>query len=176
MTEEHYLSLDDIRAIPSTDYPFLVFADRLRGFFSWGVKVRTKSFYGHFMWLTGPDEMVSQSWGYKAHPVQDFQDYALKLVNNPAWTAYERQRLIDAIRKDLALPWYQNTYDWVGIIGEALGFKLINLPNRYYCSERSYYLSLVDPEYCLRHPNPSQVNNWTKQRDRYKVFGRYSPD
>lgn len=177
MTDEKFLSLEEIKAIPIDKYPFMVFSDNVRGFFSWGVKVRTKGSYGHFMWLVGPDQLVSQSFSYKVHSLKDYSGSTMKLVYNPKWTAQEQFVLIKAIVEDALKPWYRTLYDYLGIVGQAIGVEAFNSPFNSFCSERGKYLKLVDPEYDLCSPSPVELNKWTKERpDRYKVYGRYAPD
>ncbi len=36
----------------------------------------------------------------------------------------------------------------------------LQIPGFRSCSDRAGYLSLVDSEYCLRHPDPADVNRW----------------
>jgi hypothetical protein len=43
---DEFLTLDELKKIPLDEYPFIVFADNIRGLFSWAVKVRTKGSYG----------------------------------------------------------------------------------------------------------------------------------
>lgn len=174
---ERYLTLDDIKAIPPGAYPFMVFVDNIRGFFSLGVKIRTKGSYGHYMWLTAPDTFASQWFYYKLFKVDDFKGESLKLVYNPAWTDKERDILTAAILIDLKKPWYRTMYDVPGMFGELLGIDRINMPGLDFCSERGKYLKLIDPKYDLKSPTPQQLNDWTKaNQDRYKVYGRYTPD
>jgi len=181
MTEEHYLTLDEIRAIPVDEYPFMVFADNIRGFFSLGVKIRNHGSYGHFMWLIGPDRLASQWFYFREFPLDHFAGCTLKLVNNPEWTIYQRVKIISAIRDDLAKPWYKTLYDAPAIVGQLLGLDWFQLKLNRICSETIDYLGRVDPEAAAwllteHTPNPTEVNLWTKARKRFKVKGRYSPD
>ena len=171
---ERTLSLDDVRRIPRDLYPFMVFADNVRGIFSWGVKTRTKGVYGHFMWLIGPGTLASQGWCYRTSNVDHYASNTMKLVYNPLWRNEEKEYIVSAITADVSKPWYKTFYDIPGIIGELLGIDAINLPGRDFCSEHGKYLRLVDPEYNLKSPTPTELNLWTKVRgDRYKVYGRY---
>jgi hypothetical protein len=46
VTDEHYRSLAELKAIPEREYPFLVFADNIRGVFSLLVKKKTGGAWG----------------------------------------------------------------------------------------------------------------------------------
>jgi len=45
-----------------------------------------------------------------------------------------------------------------------------------FCSERGKYLGRIDPAYNLDHPDPSELNAWTKNSGRFEVTGRYAPE
>jgi len=176
MTEQ-LLSLENIKQIPQAHYPLMVFCDNPCSFFSWGVKARTKGVYGHFMWLFGPNQLASQGLWLQEKTVEAYTGYTMKFVWNPNWTSIERALIISAIKQDLALPWYKTLYDVPGIFGKAIGLSFINIPWLSYCSERGRYLGLIDPGYTIKHPSPSQLNQWTKERpDRYSVYGRYATE
>lgn len=181
MTEERFLTLQEIKDIPDEFRPMLVLADNIRGFFSLGVKIRTKGSYGHFMWLL-PEGFASQAWTFHVAKVEDYAGCILKFVFNPSWTADQKARMIAAIRADLARPWYKRIYDFPAILGQLLGWDWLQYGRAFICSERIVYLRLTEPEadewLKVDHtPTPTDVNLWTKARsDKYKVWGRYSPD
>ena len=158
----------------SGPFPQMVFADNARGLFSLGVKIKTKGYYGHFMWLIGKDELASQWFYFQRQHLDHYAGAYLKFVHNPSWTHRERKVLIEEIKQDLALPWYKTLYDVPGVIGELFGIR-INIPWLDFCSERGKYLSEVDPAYDLQHPTPKDLNLFTKHGGQYKVCGRYSP-
>jgi len=182
MTEERYLTLEEIKQIPAEEYPFMVFADNIRGFFSLGVKLRTKGSYGHFMWLIGQDRLASQWLYFREFGLDHFSGCALKLVSNPDWAQDQRNLIISANEIDLMLPWYKTLYDFPAIIGQLLGLDWLQWKKKRICSECVEYLRLVDDEAkeWLREehtPTPADVNAWTKARTgKYVVKGRYSPD
>ena len=180
--EEHYLTLDEIKAIPGGEYPFMVFADNIRGFFSLGVKLKTKGSWGHFMWLVGSDRLATQGWTFHTTSLDTYAGCNLKIISTPGWTAEERKKLIDAIEVDVRKPWYLTLYDWPAILGQLLGLDWFQSKWHRICSECVNYLSLVDGEFAewfkVEHtPTPADVNAWFKSRpERFRVFGRYTPD
>lgn len=179
---DQFMTLEEIKGIDIMEYPFIVFADNIRGFFSLGVKIRTKGSYGHLMWMIGPDRLASQWFYFREFHFDHFAGCNMKLVNNPDWTALDRVNILAAILTDLHKPWYKTLYDVPAILGQLIGWDWLQLKKNRICSECINYLTLVDPEFNkwfkVEHtPTPSDVNAWTKARpDRYKVFGRYSPD
>jgi hypothetical protein len=159
----------------SGPFPQMVFCDNARGLFSTAVKIKTVGFYGHFQWLVDVNVIASQSWYFKRHSLDDFSGCYMKFVHNPNWTDMQRTNLLVAINKDLNLSPWQTRYDVWGVIGELLGIPWMNRKGLYFCSERGAYLKLVDPEYSLVHPDPSELNLYTKNSGIYEVTGRYSP-
>jgi hypothetical protein len=160
----------------SGPFPQMVFVDRTSGMFALAVKAKTKGIYGHFCWLVGPDELASQWFWFRREHLEHYKGAYIKFVHNPNWTDLDRIALLTAIKIDLALPWYKTRYDVIGIIGELFGIKWMNRPGLDFCSERGRYLSLVDPQYNLAHPDPTQLNLYTKSSGKYEVTGRYIPD
>lgn len=179
---DQYLPLMTIRSIPITEFPFMVFADNIRGFFSLGVKIRTKGSYGHFMWYIAPDVLATQGWTFHTTDLSTYSGCNLKLVSNPSWTDGEKKILTRAIWADVRKLWWRTLYDVPAVIGQLLGLDWLQLKGNRICSECANYLTLVDKEFAewFREnptPTPSDVNGWTKTRaDRYVVRGRYSPD
>jgi hypothetical protein len=159
----------------SGPFPQLVFGFKPGGLFAFGVASRTKGMWGHFMWLVDKDVLASQSLWFGRHSIDDYSSCLLKFVHNPSWTDMQRINLLVAINKDLDLSPWETRYDVWGVIGELLGIKWMNRKGLYFCSERGAYLKLVDPAYDLVHPDPSQLNIWTKESGRYEVVGRYAP-
>jgi hypothetical protein len=160
---------------------FLVLTDNIKGLFSLGVKIRTKGSYGHMMWRV-PGGFASQWFYFRMFLFDHFAGCTMKFIYNPDWTARQREILLNKIKEDLAKPWYKSLYDVPAIIGQLIGWDWLQFGKAMICSERITYLRLIDPEadewLKVDHtPTPTDVNAWTKARgDRYKVFGRYSPD
>ena len=169
-----FYTLDEIRE--NFNGPELVFADNPRGLFGFGIKLKTRGTYSHFCWRIGPDRIANQTLTFQDVPLDSFRGYHLKFVSNPDWTVLQKANLTNAILSDLSLPWYSTLYDVPGVVFRLFGLRW-NLGKAFFCSERGSYLALVDPEYALKSPTPTELNLWTKARgDRYKVMARYSPD
>lgn len=174
---DQFISLADIKAIPADKYPMLCFAFSLSGLFAKGVIAKTKGYYGHFMWLLAPDQFASQWFWFRLFPVDHFSGCNLKLVYNPAWSDADKDKLKRAIQADIDKPWYRTRYDVRAVLGILIGLPGLQNPKWRMCSETAEYLRLVDTEFNLKTPTPSDVNLWTKARgDLYRVYGRYMPD
>jgi hypothetical protein len=176
---EQILTLQSIKEIPDDRLPMLAFVDNPQGLFGFGIKKRTKGLYSHFMWLHRQGIFASQDWYFKAFPVDHYSDYTIKLVWNPSWSEQDRRILHDEIQARLDMPWWKTRYDGLAILGKALGWDWLQVPWMQICSDAACILRLVDPRFHLRHPDPSEVNAWTKlhpwapgQRG-YEVYGRY---
>lgn len=170
------LTIEDIMGIQT--FPMIVFSDALRSWIGTAIKVHQAWSYNHVMWLVAPGVVASQDATFKTVPLTDYLqgEHRLKFWTNPRWTDEERLRILQAIEADLELPWYRRLYDPVAIVGQALHLDWIQLPFVSICSDRASYLSLVDPEYDLKHPDPADVNRWLDSRGIYDVYGRFIPD
>lgn len=180
MSEQFWTDIDEVEKITDGGL-FLVFADNPQGLFSLGIKIRTKGTYEHVMWKI-PEGFASQWFWFKLFPTAYFVGRNMKFVHNPNWTDADKGKITAAIKEKLLKPWYKTLYDVPAILGQLLGFDWLQLPGNDICSESAACLGLADKEYAewvkTEHtPTPTDVNKWTKARpDRYKVFGRYSPD
>jgi hypothetical protein len=172
---DRLITLDDIRTLPESAYPMMVFSDG-GSYFSVAIKQRTRGYYSHFSWLIGFNEIATQGMTFSIAPVSCLEKATAKFVYDPSWTGSEKSLIKSAILKDLELPWWKRLYDIPGVMAEFVGLPL-QVPSLNFCSERGSYLKLVDPEYSLKAPTPTELNLWTKaHQTRYKVFGRYMPD
>jgi len=156
-------------------FPQMMFCDNAMGLFSAAVKIRTKGYYGHFCWLVGRDEIASQSWWFQRQKLEHYRGCYVKFVHNPSWSESERRILLASIWRDLAMSPWKTRYDVIGVVGELFGITWMNRRGLDFCSERGKYLKRIDPAYNLKHPSPTELNDWTKQSGRYEVSGRYAP-
>lgn len=171
------LSEDDLMKVPQELLPMPVLSDNLRSFFSFGIKAHEKGCYNHFMWMIEPGVFASQNFLYKTQPVSDYTGQCrLKLWCCRSWNTNERNLIFANIRLNLAKPWYKRIYDFPAILGQIFWHEF-QTPGLSICSDYGHSISLVDPEYDLRFPDPEQVNHWLEARpNKYDVYGRYLPD
>ena len=160
----------------SGPFPQMVFSDAVRKLFSFGIKVKIKGLYSHFMWLIARNTLASQGLWFNVTNLDHYAGCYMKFVHNPEWTEMDCLKIFIAINKDLDLPWYKTLYDAPGIVGELFGLDWFNLPGFDFCSERGKYIALVDPTYDLKSPDPTELNLWTKNSGRFEVSGRYVPE
>ena len=81
-----YYTLDDLYQVKPEQLPMMVISDNLRGAFGLLIKMVTKSFYSHFMWMYAPGKFATQSWWFHAADAKSFQVNSLKLFWCPTWT------------------------------------------------------------------------------------------
>jgi hypothetical protein len=78
-------------------------------------------------------------------------------------------------------------YDYLGILGQAIGIKRLNNPFRVYCSEQILedvlkdviQLAIEKDGLIIRlpqHPSPNDINEYFKYHPRMEVYGRWSAD
>ena len=174
--QNRLLTIDDIMGIEL--FPMIVFSDALFSWIGTAIKQHQAWSYNHAMWLKAPGVLASQDATFKQVPVTEYLqgEHRLKFWTNPLWSEEDRGKLLQAIEADLQLPWYRRLYDPLAIIGQALHMDWLQIPGVSICSDRAGYLSLVDPEYNLKHPDPADVNRWLDSRGIYDVYGRFIPD
>jgi len=163
--------------IPKEALPILVFSDDMRGLFSLGIKVHSKGIYNHTMWLIEPKVLASQGGLYKRVPLVKYMTgrHRLKFVQ-PDLTGVEKLELIETINKALNQPWWLRTYDYVGVLGQLVRLRSIQIPFQNYCSERdANYIRKYIKEIPLR-PSPSRLNRACKNIERMKYYGHWAQD
>ena len=176
-----WLTKSAVSNVPKDLLPMMVFSDNMRSFFSFGIKAKEKGFYNHFMWMYRPGFFASQDRTFREVPTENYvEKHRLKFCLNLMWSAKDRATIRKRIAKDLARKWYKRTYDYLAILGQAINMEWIQIPGLDICSDKARYLRFVDDRFDLKHPSPTNINQWLKeeaQRSRgYEVFARYSPD
>jgi len=173
--DERALSREDVLEIRAEDCPMMVFSYGIGDFISAAIVTKTHGFYNHFMWLLEPGVLATQDWWFRKIPVEKYLDrHLLKFVYGINWGPEERAKITASIEADLARPWYQNIYDLPAIVGQMLDIKWLQTPGIEICSDKAKHLN--DPDYTLKHANPTDVNIYTKTCGKYAVYGRFRPD
>jgi hypothetical protein len=177
MENEKTLSKEDVLNISQENCPMLVFSYGIGSPIATAIAMKEKGFYNHFMWLLEPGVFASQDWLFKKVPAEKYLDkHALKFVYGKNWGLEERKTLAGAITTDLSKPWYKRLYDPIAIVGQALSINWLQIPGVDICSDKAEYLTLVDPDYKLKFPSPTDVNLYTKANGNYAVYGRFRLD
>ena len=172
-----WLTDAEIMAIPQENLPLLVLAFNYRSFFSVAINKRKSGDYNHLMWMHRPGKFASQDWWYKEVPAQKYMtNHRLKFWHNPSWTPEQKIMLQTKIFTELAKPRWKTRYDVLALFGQLIGVTGIQLPWTNICSDYAKYLKIVDADFNLKNPAPSDVNKWLTDNHRYFVYGRFVTD
>uniref|UniRef100_A0A6M3IZI7 Uncharacterized protein n=1 Tax=viral metagenome TaxID=1070528 RepID=A0A6M3IZI7_9ZZZZ len=171
------LNVADFEMIPDEMFPFLVLTDNLSSWLSWKIKNHSHGFYSHSMWMTRNGIVATQGWMYKEQSIYDFLkgNHRVKLWFSPDWGTLDRARIKRRINERLAETKRALRYDWIGIIGQALGFRKLNLKGRSYCSEESASVLAVVEPFGIEHPTPADLDAWCREHEQMAVYGVYDP-
>lgn len=184
------LGFVDPRFIFDDELPLIVLSDHTSGLVEWAIKMRTKSAWNHAMWMHRRGYFASQGNTYSEAPLSRYmgRQNRLKMWAIIGLTPVTKKLIIASINKKLARPWWQKRYDWLGIVGQALGIKWINTPWLEYCSEDvPQHLKNVS-EYLLeplasvfrqihRHTSPEDLNKFMeKHPECFRVHGYWQGD
>lgn len=127
--------IEDPRELPEDIY--VIFSDHTSGPIEYFIKLRTKGMYNHVMMSISRGKFVSQGNTYSEVDMVRYMKKGNRLfffsMNN--LTQEQRDCIMRSIQRKLSLPWWRKMYDWVGIAGQALGIKFININGLNYCSE-----------------------------------------
>lgn len=166
----------------NTHLPVFIFSDSCRSFFSWAIKAHTKGNYSHIMMMVNPNKVATQGLLFREIEIMKYlrDDTRLKVwyyENMPEEMAIKIKGIVEA---DLKKSWWNRRYDFLGILGQALGkhFRWLNNPFRKYCSERvGSCVKIMFPDFDIFEPNPSEVNEFLKTKDKeMKVLCRWNSD
>jgi hypothetical protein len=117
--------------------------------------------------------------GHKEVPVKKYMKPSIMLkfwqCENLSETA--KKEFLKMVEKDLKAPWWRNMYDFLGIFGQLIRIRKINIPWARYCSERVVpyirkIFSIATPE----HPAPSDINEIFKRHLKMKILGYWFDD
>lgn len=157
------------------DLPLIVLSTHSSGLIQWLIKWRTKSNYNHAMVMIHPGEFASQGNTFSSVNIERYMTKYSRLkffrIKDIGFSA--RQEFIDEVKKDLKASWWKRSYDYLGILGQAIGIKKINNPWTQYCSERvrkllNFIMNLIG---LIKNPSPEDLNIYMKQDDRFEVVG-----
>lgn len=170
------MTSEEVLNIPAKLCPMMVFSYGVGDPIATVIAIKEKGMYNHFMWLIAPGVLASQGLTFKEVPLEEYMKrHALKFVHKK-WTKKERYRILSAIHIELAKPWYKRMYDPLAIFGQLFNLEWLQIPGVDICSDKGKYLKLIDINYDLKHPSPTNINNWMKQQKDYIVYGRYRLD
>ena len=167
------------KELTETNLPVIIFEEDRQGLFGWLIRWHDKDNYNHIEIMVNLGKVASQNpKGYKEVPLEK---YMLKRVFMKFWQFDPIDRKeIDIIKeqvgKDLAKPWWARRYDFLGIIGQAIGLRWIQSPWGKFCSESvAANLRLIPRlrDIIPKRPNPSELNKILKTMPDMKLLGYY---
>lgn len=171
-------SYDIVDPFSLEDFPIIVFAHREDSVVGSAINCKTKGVYNHVMWQIDRYTMASQEFkGFVRVPVDRFllPTYRLKFLSID--NKYYRSVLLKKILEELAKPWYARRYDFLGILGQAIGLPWIQSPLGKFCSEQ---MALLLNEVCHtrlpKRPSPSTLNTEFKFIEFIKLLGYWWND
>lgn len=157
------MKIIDPRKVSMHDLPRIVFSSDLYSYFGFGIRKFSKGIYQHVMIQYDPDFFATQNWLFHSEPVENYMKPHIKMkffgFNNI--TSGQRQAMLEAIKRDLKLPWRKRFYDIPGILGHILRMpNTLQFPNRNYCTEGvSKYIRMGGYE-PPKHPSVKELNQW----------------
>lgn len=173
-----YMTEKEVLSIPEADLPLMVLSSHATNFFAFGIMLRRKSVWNHFMWMHKPGMLASQDIYYKEINVSKYFGYdrRLKFWHNPNWNTLDKIAIQTKIKYWLDQPKFRTRYDFMAIAGQALGLFWFQNPATRICSDYGSILceSCVDIRYDLKYPAPDQVDTWLNNHSEYTVYGRYA--
>lgn len=160
--------------ISEKDLPLIVLTDDRRGFLSWIIKRRTGRNYAHIMEMSRIGYFASQNFGgFKEVPVIRYMKSQIILKFwKPRLTDEQKKLWIDMVKADLKAPWINRRYDWLGVIGQALGIRWLQIEAMKYCGERlNARLRFVYKTLFPYQQTPGEQNEMFKKDIRFDLFG-----
>jgi len=176
------IKIIDPYKVSKDECPMVVFSDHTSGLIEWAIKWRTKAEYNHTMWMISPGEFVSQGNTYSTVSADRYMRKGNRLlfVEVIGLTEEQKAYIEESINKKLAFPWYRKMYDWIGIVGQAIGIHSLNVNGLNYCSEDvQVHLRAIGP--CLegdeelcgiinavpKHPSPQGLLEYLLKFPKY---------
>ena len=167
----------DPNRIPENRLPLIVLSTHSSCFIQWIIKFRTKANYSHIMTMIWKGEFASQGNTFSSVPISRYmtRQSHLKFWRIKELTEEEEELIRKRINKRLNLPRKKRRYDYLGILGQATGWKWIRSPSgRPYCSRQVKWDVLDDIiDGIEKYPSPKDLNEFFKKHPRMEVYGRW---
>jgi hypothetical protein len=120
------------------DLPKIVFESDRGSFFGWLIQDITKGVWNHAMMATQPGAFSSMQFnGFHEDPMTDDMDKTtvLKFYSINSMTAAQWQTMLSVVAKKLATQKSFWSYNYLGLVGQALHIPQITNPFQEFCSE-----------------------------------------
>jgi len=175
-----YLTKMEIQSLSLDHYPMLILSDNLKSWVSKRIKQHTHGQYNHAMWAIRPGWVASQGLLYCEKSIDEFltDHHRLKLIGSLGWTPFQRNRIRNAVNVRLCGSVYRRSYDVLGILGQAVRLRWINVPWRNYCSESAIQIlsQILDTHELGKHPSPADIDRWVNVHPcKINILGIYDP-
>lgn len=174
------MNIDPIK-FTEADMPVIIIEEDRQGLLGGLIKWKSAGNYNHVEAMIRPGIVISQGpAGLKEIPIKDQLHPRIKMKfwkfcpQDPAEKIY----FFEAIKKDLQKPWYRKRYDFLGILGQAIGIRWLQIPWRRYCSEivAAWFRSIGRNSIPAR-PTPAELNEIFKKMPDMQVMGYWEdPD
>lgn len=173
------------------EHPTIWFSDKTSGLMEFLIKFRTKGKYNHVMWGFRKGTFVSQGNTYSEVNMDRYmkKNFRLKGFELQTFDYADKIQLSNCITSKLRFPWWKKAYDWVGIFGQIIGIKSVNIDGLNYCSEdivmrlNEIKENLSNADLCEViekmpiHANPDELNEFLKKHPtHFKLLGYWDSD
>ena len=165
-----------------SNLPIIIFEEDRQGLFGWAIRWHEKDNYNHVEIMVSLGRVASQDpKGYKEYPIENSMQ---KRVFMKFWQfspidLTEIDIIRQQVNKDLNKPWWARRYDFLGIVGQAVGLRWIQSPWGKFCSESvATNLRLIPRLQVIipKRPNPAELNKIFKTMSEMKLLGYWWSD
>lgn len=167
--------LIDPLEIEDADLPLIVFSANATGLIGWLIRWRTNASYSHVMWMHKPGLVATQNLTYKEVKIKKYmaKNSRMKFCKINGLTPVKKALIHAIICNRLKKPWWKRTYDFLGILGEALGLRWIQSPRVFYCSEQMANDLNKVVGGIPKRLSPTDLNKLFKEREDVGYYGHY---
>lgn len=156
--------------------PLIVLSSHSWGWLQSIIKMRTKANYNHIMWMIEPNTLASQDLFFTKVPLENYMRKGFRLKFYSVEKKY-REKLIKIINDDLSQHWIKRRYDFVGIVGQLIGIRILNIPYLYYCSEKvPSHIRKAEFIDVPKHRTPKELNEFFENNPNFKYYGHWISD
>lgn len=164
-----------LRTTAEERLPLVVLTDNLFSFVSWRIRVHTLSAYNHVGVCVRPRRVAEQGWRFREADLAGYLEgrHRVKLWRadwaNEEQCAQMRQATEELLER-------RGRYDWLGIVGQALGWRWLN-SRRHYCSEAVAWVLRAGGYAGLdAHPSPGDLDRAFRESSGWTCIGVFDPN
>jgi len=167
------LKIIDPYKITQDQCPVFIQSSDMRGILGFGIRERTESNWNHSMMMRRPGYLCSQNNLFREIPLKKYMTKSsiLKFWVCEDITEDERTQIFNDVNQQLKEPWYKRFYDYLGVFGQLIGVRGINIEALNYCSERVRRLIKYIISNLKLKPTPEDIDTAFKESPRMKILG-----